>query len=86
MASKDWDSYEVSWDFTSLPLLYPDYRQPTLSASYQKLRAHWRELTQEMQRLEEENNRIFIDAYGLQGELTPEVPLKEITLTCNPHY
>lgn len=57
-----------------------------MSASYQKLRAHWRELTQEMQRLEEENNRIFIDAYGLQGELTPEVPLKEITLTCNPHY
>ncbi|BCQ54832.1 hypothetical protein BLKGLAD_38940 [Burkholderia gladioli pv. gladioli] len=39
-----------------------------------------------MQRREEENNRIFIDAYGLQDELTPEVPLKEITLTCNPHY
>lgn len=39
-----------------------------------------------MQRLEEENNRIFIDAYGLQDKLTPEVPLNEITLTCNPHY
>ena len=39
-----------------------------------------------MQQLEEENNRIFIDAYGLQDELTPEVPLNEITLTCNPHY
>lgn len=43
-------------------------------------------MTLDMQRLEEENNRIFIDAYGLQGELTPEVPLYEITLTCNPHY
>ncbi|KKO70934.1 Type II restriction enzyme methylase subunit [Kerstersia gyiorum] len=43
-------------------------------------------MTLEMQRLEEENNRIFIDAYGLQDELTPEVPLAEITLTCNPHY
>lgn len=82
----DWNSFEASWDFASLPLLHPDYRQPTLKASYQKLRAHWREMTQEMQRLEEENNRIFIDAYGLQGELTPEVPLNEITLTCNPHY
>ena len=82
----DWDSYETSWDFTSLPLLNPDYRQPTLKATYQKLRAHWREMTLEMQRLEEENNRIFIDAYGLQDELTPEVPLNEITLTCNPHY
>ncbi|EGL53076.1 hypothetical protein MAMP_00254 [Methylophaga aminisulfidivorans MP] len=85
-AKSDWDSYETSWDFTSIPLLNPDYRQPTLKATYQKLRAHWREMTLEMQRLEQENNRIFIEAYGLQDELTPEVPLNEITLTCNPHY
>ena len=83
---EDWNSYETSWDFTALPLLSPDYRQPTLKATYQKLRAHWREMTLEMQRLEQENNRIFIEAYGLQDELTPEVSLKEITLTCNPHY
>lgn len=82
----DWDSYETSWDFTNLPLLQPDDRQLALKATYQKLRAHWQEITLEMQRLEEENNRIFIDAYGLQDELTPEVPLNEITLTCNPHY
>ena len=82
----DWDAYETSWDFTSLPLLNPDYRQPTLKATYQKLRAHWWDMTLEMQRLEEENNRIFIDAYGLQDELKPEVSLNEITLTCNPHY
>ncbi|WP_205631993.1 BREX-1 system adenine-specific DNA-methyltransferase PglX [Ectothiorhodospira sp. BSL-9] len=82
----DWNSYETSWDFTSLPLLSSDRRQPTLKATYQNLRAHWREMTLEMQHLEEENNRIFIDAYGLQGELTPDVPLREITLTCNPHY
>lgn len=85
-SQRDWDSYEVSWDFSYLPLLQADYRQPTLKASYQKLRTHWCEMTLEMQRLEEENNRIFIDAYGLQDELTPEVPLNEITLTCNPHY
>jgi len=82
----DWNSYETSWDFTSLPLLHPDYRQSTLKTSYQSLCTYWREMTQETQRLEEENNRIFIDAYGLQDELTPEVPLEEITLTCNPHY
>lgn len=82
----DWDSFETSWDFTSLPLLNQDYRQSTLKTTYQKLRIHWREMTREIQRLEEANNRIFIDAYGLQDELTPEVPLEEITLTCNPHY
>ena len=32
------------------------------------------------------HNRIFIDVYGLQDELTPEVPVEEITLTCNPAY
>jgi len=82
----DWDGYENSRDFTKLPLLDPDFRQLTLKASYQKLRAHWRGMTLEMQRLEQENNLLFIDAYGLQDELRPEVPPNEITLTCNPHY
>lgn len=86
ISHKDWDSYETSWDFKSLPLLQPEHHHPSLKASYHSLRTHWREMTSEMQRLEEENNRIFIDAYGLQDELTPEVPLREITLTCNPHY
>ncbi len=86
LSRSDWDAFETSWDFKSLPLLHPDHSQTTLEATYQKLRAHWRKMTREMQRLEEENNRIFIDGYDLQGELTPEVPLKEITLTCNPHY
>ena len=82
----DWDAYETSWDFTTLPLLRPEHRQATLAATYAHLRRHWQAMTEEMQRLEEENNRIFIDAYGLQDELTPDVPLHEITLTCNPHY
>ena len=86
IAKSDWDFFENSWDFNNLPLLNPSFRRQTLKSSYQNLRAHWREIALEMQRLEEENNRIFIEAYGLQDELTPEVPLKEITLTCNPHY
>lgn len=85
-AKSDWDAYETSWDFTTLPLLSQDHRGETLADSYTTLRAHWRGMTDEMQRLEEENNRIFIDAYGLQDELTPEVPIEEITLTCNPAY
>lgn len=86
LSRSDWDSYETSWDFAILPLLNPDYLQPTLKTTYQRLRTHWRKMTLEMQRLEEENNRVFIEAYGLQDELTPEVPFNEITLTCNPHY
>lgn len=82
----DWDSYETSWDFSWLPLLQPNHRKHTLKASYQILRAEWRKITREIQSLEEKNNRILIHAYGLQDELRPEVPLNEITLTCNPHY
>ena len=86
IAKSDWDAYETSWDFTTLPLLSPDHRAGTLEATYARLRAHWQGMTDEMRALEEENNRIFIDAYGLQDELAPEVPIEEITLTCNPAY
>ncbi|WP_280136747.1 BREX-1 system adenine-specific DNA-methyltransferase PglX [Thalassovita autumnalis] len=86
IARADWDAYETSWDFTTLPLLSPDHRGETLADSYATLRAHWQAMTDKMKALEEENNRIFIDAYGLQDELTPEVPIEEITLTCNPAY
>lgn len=86
LSQSDWDAYETSWDFTTLPLLSPDHRAETLEATYATLRAHWQSMTDKMKRLEEENNRIFIDAYGLQDELAPDVPIEEITLTCNPAY
>lgn len=82
----DWDSYETSWNFVTLPLLHSDHRQSLLKATCTTLRSHWRNMTLEMQCLEEENNRMFIESYGLLDELTPDVPLSEITLTCNPHY
>ncbi len=82
----DWDSYETSWDFVRMPLIEKVKEKHSLFTSYELLRHEWRDLTVETQLLEEENNRIFLDAYGLAYELTPEVPLSEITLTCNPHY
>ena len=86
LSRSDWDAYETSWDFTTLPLLALDGQSDTLEATYARLQAHWQNMTDEMQQLEQENNRLFIDAYGLQDELTPEVPLAEVTLTCNPAY
>ncbi len=59
---------------------------PALPALYSALREKWTASCEEMRRLEIENNRIFIEAYGLQDELTPDVPWNEITLTCNPWY
>lgn len=85
-SKSDWNSYETSWDFTAPSLLSPECRTETLKATYAALRAYWQGVTDEMQQLEEENNRIFIDAYGLQDELAPEVSTDEVSLTCNPAY
>lgn len=82
----DWDSYELSWNFSSFPILNSENHSLSIKQSYDTLRSQWQKMTHEVKQLEEENNKIFIDAYGLQDELTPEVPLEEITLTCNPHY
>jgi len=54
---------------------------PTLEASYNQWQTQNRAAIIEMQRLEEENNRLFIEAYGLQDELSPEIPEEQITLT-----
>jgi hypothetical protein len=53
---------------------------------YQIIRNAWREMTDDMQSLEKKINSFFIEAYDLEEEITPDVPLSEITLTCNPHY
>jgi len=87
LGRRDWDSYESSWDFQSLPLLTasPD-PAATLESNYTIWINQNRSTIAEMKLLEEENNRLFIDAYGLQDELTPDVPMEKITLTVNPSY
>ena len=86
-SQESWNSFETAWDFESSPLLTISSESgSTLESSYVSWIAHNRKTIAEMQRLEEENNGLFIDAYGLQDELTPEVPIEQITLTVNPAY
>ena len=85
-AKIDWDSFETSWDFERLPMLSDTFKKETLAKSYQAWRAQNAADIAETLALEEENNRLFIDAYGLQDEITPEVPIEQITLTVNPRY
>jgi len=77
ISKKDWDSRETSWDFEQSPLLN---KKDSLEEGY----LTWQEeVTKDFFQLhanEEELNRIFIDIYGLQEELTPEVLLKDITI------
>ena len=82
----DWDSRETSWNFNGPRLRESDFRSDSLKNSYSSLRTHWQSQTHRMQQLEKDNNNLFIAAFGLQNEFSPDVSLSEITLTCNPHY
>ena len=75
----NWDSYETSWDFTQNPLIRTN--QPNLEQAFNTWRQQNSNAVAEMKRLEEENNKLFIEAYGLQDELTADVPDEQITLT-----
>lgn len=86
IAKLDWDSSETSWEFSELPLLSEVFRRATLQSTYEAVREHWQKITSELLDIEETNNRNFIAAYGLQDELSPEVPLEELSLNCNPAY
>ena len=68
------------------PLLKSDYHQTTIRSTYTHLRNDWRDSTQRIRQLEEDNNQELISSYGLWDEITPQVPRNEITLSCNPHY
>lgn len=80
LARADWDNFETSWDFRDLPLLRKGTKSETLAASWESWRDQCVAAIRRMQELETENNRIFIDAYGLADELKPEVPEEQITL------
>jgi len=87
ISSLDWNSNESSWEFKSSPLLLtPSGPVHSLGFAYDSWANNNRAVIFELKRLEEENNRLFIDAYGLQNELSPEVPIEQVTLSVNPSY
>ena len=90
----DYNSFETSWDFKRHPLIKYSYRsdnrmidsktgkpiQTTLEWSYEMWKLGTENRFNKLKRNEEELNRIFIDIYGLQDELTPDVADKDITV------
>jgi hypothetical protein len=80
LARADWDSFETSWDFRDQPLLSEGLKGATLETSWRNWETQSTAAVRRMQELETENNRLFIEAYGLQEELQPSVPEEQITL------
>ena len=78
LSKTDWDSYETSWDFKKHPLLC--YGTNTVSSAFENWTNECNDRFNQLKANEEELNRIFIDIYGLQDELTPEVEDKDVTV------
>ena len=95
ISKKDWDSFEISWDFKEHPLIrnkpftskemeedlrHNIHDMNQMSEAYQRWENECFLRFTELKKNEEELNRIFIDIYGLQDELTPEVEDKDVTV------
>ncbi|ASD33154.1 BREX-1 system adenine-specific DNA-methyltransferase PglX [Lactiplantibacillus plantarum] len=86
ITQNDWNSFEESWDFIRHPLLshIADDKQTEVGGRLENAFAIWKTEAQErfdqLKANEEELNRIFIDLYGLNDELTPEVEDKEVSV------
>lgn len=88
LSKEDWDSFETSWDFTRHPFIkaitkYPnmmDIGNIYLAECYDIWAGECEERFEKLKANEEELNRIFIDIYGLQDELTSEVEDKDVTV------
>ena len=85
----DWDSHETSWDFEENPLLSYINKEIAegetgksykIESLYDLYTTDWEERFMQLHSNEEELNRQFIEIYGLQDELTPDVPLDEVTI------
>ena len=76
LSQQDWDAFETSWDFRVHPLLRGDSVQAAFHAWSEEAEMRFRQLKAN----EETLNSIFIELYGLQDTLSPEVAEKDITV------
>ena len=77
VAKEDWDAFETSWDFHRHPLVCGLL---TVANAYAKWEQECSDRFTQLKANEEKLNRIFIDIYGLQDELSPEVEDKDVTV------
>jgi hypothetical protein len=82
ISRQDWDAHETSWDFNENELIRIGKEKGThlLEDCYEAYVEEWTDKFMQLHANEEELNRQFIEIYGLQDELTPDVPLDEITI------
>jgi hypothetical protein len=79
LSRNDWDACELSWNYSRTPLLH-HIKSETLEGSLELFTKVCADRRSRLQTLEETNNRLFIQLYGLDKELAPDIPDDHITL------
>ena len=77
LSKTDWDSFENSWNFKRHVLVR---HKGLLSEIYKEWETECEIRFNRLKELEERINEIFIEIYGLEGELSSEVPEEKVTV------
>ena len=80
LSKTDWDSFELSWDYRKHPLIGYTTMESLIMDKYKEWEDECDNRFNQLKVNEEELNHIFIDIYGLQDELKPEVEDKDVTV------
>ena len=82
ISQQDWDAHETSWDFKENELIrvFKEGNTPDLKSTVYAYESEWDEKFEQLRTNEEELNRLFIEIYGLQDELSREVNPKDVTI------
>ena len=87
ISRQDWDAHETSWDFqrnellnVNAEFLREELHSDSIEWCVEQYKKKWEQMFNQLHTNEEELNRQFIEIYGLQDELTPDVPIDEITI------
>ena len=83
---RDWNAYETSWNFEDSPLLRRTYPGGLLADALERWWQDSLHAAREAQELESENNRFWVEVYGLQDEVPIKVPLNRVSLASNPYF
>lgn len=78
LSKNEWDSREISWGFIQNELI--KHKSQDLEESFDLYQQYWKTKFFQLHKNEQELNRHFIEIYGLQDELTPDVPLEDISI------
>lgn len=87
ISRRDWESKETSWNFSAIDLLViPKIVSGQLSKKFLEVSKFYTENVEETRCLEEENNKLFIDLYQMEGDLSWRVSSEQISLFANSKY